>query len=69
VSIISPVVEFEVIVHPVSVGRKPVPVTVTTVAGVLPAGGEPVVGLRVTAWSGVKVADAESPVAPVTVTV
>jgi hypothetical protein len=69
VSITSPV-EFEVIVHPVSVGKNPVPVTVTTVAGVLPAGGEPEVGLRVTAaCTPVKVADAESPVAPVAVTV
>jgi hypothetical protein len=56
-------------VHPVSVGANPVPVTVTAVPGVLPTGGEPVVVLRVTAALGVKVADPESPVAPVTVTV
>jgi hypothetical protein len=73
VSITSPV-DDEVIVHPVSVGRNPLPVAVTTVAaapGVPPTGGEPLVMLRVTLGSGVKVFEdvPESPIAPVTVTV
>lgn len=58
VSKTSPVV-VEVSVHEVSVGANPVPVTATTVAaapGEPATGGEPVVGLRVTAAAGVKVA-------------
>jgi hypothetical protein len=74
VSITSATGLFAVIVHPVSVGRNPVPVTDTTVAaapGEPPTGGEPIVTLRVTLGSGVNVFEdvPESPVAPVTVTV
>jgi hypothetical protein len=73
VSITSPV-DDEVIVHPVSVGRNPLPVTVTTVAGAPgepPAGGEPIVTLRLTLGAGVNVFEdvPESPSAPVTVIV
>lgn len=48
---------------------NPVPDTVTGVPGTLPTGGEPVVGVNVANGLTVKVADAESPLLPVIVTV
>jgi hypothetical protein len=55
----------------VSVATKPVPVTVTSVAGAVGGpviGGDPLVGLSVTAGSTVNVVVAESPWLPITVT-
>jgi len=50
-----------VIVHPVLLDEKPVPDTVTSVAGRAPTGGEPIAGFSVTAAVTVNDVDAVSP--------